>query len=136
MGRLRDVLDEIAPRYPDVRASVENVPTHLPGRTPFDLANEFQWVTLDLRWAALYDEWERFEALAERIANMHLHGQVVEGRWALEPEWALSGRTGFYRVLSAMCDQWSYSDLLTVERIPRDVAWEDFVSAIASFRCG
>ena len=134
VGRLRGVLDEIAPRYPDVRASVENVPTHLPGRTPFDLADEFQWLTLDLRWAALYDEWERFEALAGRIANVHLHGRVVEGRWVLESEWALAGRTGFYHVLDAMCERWGYSGLLTVERVPHDVSWGDFVSAIASIR--
>ena len=135
VGRLRGVLDEIAPRYPDVRASVENVPTHLPGRTPLDLASEFHWITLDLRWAALYDEWERFEALAGRIANVHLHGRVVEGRWALDPAWALSGRTDFCGVLAAMRDRWGYSGLLTVERVPGDVPWRDFVSAIASLRC-
>ena len=126
------VLDEVAPQYPGVRASVENMPTHLPGYTPFDLASQFQWVTLDLRWAALYDEWERFETIAGRIANVHLHGRVVEGRWVLDPAWALSGRTSFYRVVDAMRDRWGYSGLLTVERVPEDVSWREFVSGIAS----
>jgi hypothetical protein len=136
VSRLHGVLGEIAPLFPEVRASVENVPTHLPGCAPFDLASQFQWITLDLRWAALYDEWERFEALAGRIASVHLHGRVVDGHWALEPEWALSKRTGFYRVLNAMCNRWGYSGLLTVERVPHDVSWAEFVSAVATLTSG
>lgn len=134
LGFLRSVLDEIAPQYPDVKAAVENVPTHLPGRTPLDLVREFEWVTLDWRWAVLYDEWERFEELVDRIVDVHLHGEIRNGRWKLDPARALAQRTDFYRALDVMRDRWGYRGLLTVERVPRDVAWQDFVSAIASLR--
>ena len=129
---LRNVLDEIAHQYPAVKAAVENVPTHLPGCTPFDLVKEFEWITLDWRWAAVYDEWEKFESVKERIADVHLHGLVEGGRWVLDPAWALSQRLDFYQALYTLCDRWGYSGLLTVERVPRNVQWGDFVTAIAT----
>ena len=49
---LRKILTEISLEYPGVIASVENVPTNLKGCTPYDLVKEFQWITLDLQWAA------------------------------------------------------------------------------------
>jgi sugar phosphate isomerase/epimerase len=123
---------EIAPQYPTVKAAVENVPTHLPGATPYDLCAMFPWITLDWRWAAVYDEWERFAVVGGRIVNMHLHGLVRERRWTLDPDWPLSKRLDFYRALEAVRDEWGYAGLLTVERVPPDVQWGDFVAAIAS----
>ena len=133
-GFLRQVLDEIAPLYPGVKAAVENVPTHLVGYTPFDLVRGFEWITLDWRWAALYDEWERFGSLVECIVDVHLHGQVQGERWVLDPGWALSRRLDFYEALDVMCSGWGYGGVLTVERVPRDVAWPAYVAAIASLR--
>ena len=77
---LQDVFQEIAICYPGVKAAVENVPTHLDSFTPFDLVKRFRWITLDLRWAALYDELGRFEPLQDRIANVHLRGTLVSDR--------------------------------------------------------
>jgi hypothetical protein len=134
LGFLRSVMDEIGPQYPGVKAAVENVPTHIPGRTPLDLVGEFEWIALDWRWAALYDEWERFEELVDRIVDVHLHGEIQGGRWKLDPVSTLAQRTDFYQALDVMRCRWGYRGLLTVERVPRDVTWQDFVSAIASLR--
>jgi hypothetical protein len=133
-GFLRGVLDEISAQHPGVRAAVENVPTHLESCTPFDLVSTFEWIVLDWRWAAVYDEWERFGTVVERIADVHLHGEVQEGRWAFDPDWAIASRLGFYEALAEMCHSWGYGGLLTVERLPRDVTWQEYVAAIRSLR--
>jgi hypothetical protein len=134
VGFLRDALAEIAARYPGIRAAVENVPTHLAGCTPFELVKQFEWIVLDWRWAAVYDEWERFGSVVDRIADVHLHGEVREGRWALDPRWALAGRMDFDAALVEMCHGWGYGGLLTVERLPPDVSWGEYVAAIRSLR--
>lgn len=133
---LRRTLDEIAPRYPGVRAAVENVPTHLPGWTPCRLAGEFEWVALDLRWAALYDELDAFEVLRERIVDVHLRGEIAGGRWYVPRAWFPPGQGqasfDFYGALGVLRDRWDYRGPLTVESVPTGIAWEDFVTAIAS----
>ncbi|MBU0705577.1 MAG: hypothetical protein KKC18_17165, partial [Chloroflexi bacterium] len=42
---LQDALYEVALQYPCVKPSVENVPTHLAGFTPFELVRRFEWIT-------------------------------------------------------------------------------------------
>lgn len=126
---LQNVLREIAPRYPRVRASVENVPTHLAGFTPFELARQFDWITLDLQWAALYDELERFEAVKERIVNVHLRGRLAGGEWALD-----GAPYGFYEALGIIRDKWGYSGLLTLEPNELRGDWMGLVAAMATLR--
>lgn len=97
-------------RFPGVRGSVENIPTHLPGQTPFSLSRSFDFLTLDLRWAKMYEELGAFESLAQKIVNLHLHAELEEGRWAL-------GRSSqdLYRSLDMIIGKWHYSGPLTVE---------------------
>ncbi len=128
-GFLRDVLGEIAPQYPGVKAAVENVPTHLTGYTPFELVRDFEWITLDLRWAALYDELDRFESVKARIANVHLRGRLAGNRWVLN-----DAPFGFYEALNTIRNEWGYSGLLTVEPEGLDGAWENLVAAMWSLR--
>ena len=47
----------------------------------------YDWITLDLRWAALFDQFHAFAALKDRIANVHLSGQLSNGRWTVNPKW-------------------------------------------------
>jgi len=79
IASLKSAFLGISNQFPKVKASVENIPTHLGGCTPFDLVELFDWVTLDLRWAALYDELDAFEPIVDRIVNVHLRGKL-EGR--------------------------------------------------------
>jgi hypothetical protein len=129
-GALQDALYEIAMQYPGVKASVENVPTHLEGVTPFELVERFEWITLDLQWAALYDELDRFEAVKEHIANVHLRGRLDGGRWLLD-----NAPFDFYEALDIIRNEWGYAGLLTMEPSGlREGDWEGLAAAMASLR--
>jgi hypothetical protein len=129
---LQSVLHEIAPHYPGVKASVENVPTHLAGFTPFELVSQFEWITLDLQWAALYDELDRFESVKGRIANVHLRGRLEGSQWVLD-----GAPFGFYEALDTIRDKWGYSGLLTMEPGGlRDGDWENLVAATSTLAAG
>lgn len=125
---LKSTLQEIAAAHPGVKAAVENVPTQLSGRTPFDLVCEFEWITLDLRWAAMYDELDRFRPVVDRVANVHLRGRLEGGRWVLD-----DAPFGFYQALDTIKQRWGYSGILTVEPgVPRGSEWADLVVAVSS----
>jgi hypothetical protein len=132
---VHDTFAEIAAQYPSVKPSAENVPTQLQGTTPFDLAREYDWITLDLRWAALYDELDRFAALKDRIVNVHLRGEIEDGRWAIPADWFPAKKSfDFYQAVDIIKNQWGYEGLLTVESIPPNSTWQDILSATASLR--
>ncbi len=126
---LQEVLHNIAAQYP-VTASVENVPTHVEGTTPFELVKEFEWITLDLRWAAMYDELDRFESVKEKVTNIHLRGRLQGDTWALT-----QAPFEFYEALDII-QTWGYSGLLTVEPEAGLLSsnWESLVKALASVR--
>lgn len=127
---LKTILCEAASHYPGVKASVENVPTHMKGVTPFDLVKDFEWITLDLRWAALYDEFDKFGSLINRIVNIHLRGKLQNGRWVLD-----RAPFEFYGALTTI-KNWGYQKLLTLEPEGgiHNCAWEDLVTALHSLR--
>lgn len=128
---LKSAFREVVAQCPDVKvkASVENVPTHLAGFTPFELVREFEWITLDLRWAALYDELDRFELVKNRIANVHLRGRLEGSKWVLN-----QAPFGFYEALDTIRNRWGYSGVLTMEASVRGSNWEDLVAAMSSLR--
>lgn len=107
---LHYTLSEISLKYPTVKASVENVPTHVNGCTPFDLVKHFQWITLDLQWAALYDELNKFEEVKNKIVNVHLRGKLDDSRWTLD-----NSPFKFYDALNMLRDEWGYKGILTME---------------------
>jgi sugar phosphate isomerase/epimerase len=132
---VHDIFTEITAGYPRVKASVENIPTRLQGTTPFDLAREYDWITLDLRWAALCDELGKFTAMKTHIANVHLRGEIENGRWIIPSDWFPAQRSfDFYQALDTIKSQWGYQGLLTVENIPSDSAWQDIIAAVTSLR--
>jgi sugar phosphate isomerase/epimerase len=124
---LADTLAEVAAAHPAVKASVENVPTQLRGHTPFELVRGFEWITLDLQWAALYDELGRFEPLVDRIANVHLRGRLAGGRWVIE-----GAPFEFYAALERIRDRWGYDGPLTME--PKGLTAGDRESLVAAMR--
>jgi sugar phosphate isomerase/epimerase len=97
-------------RFPKVKASVENIPTHLEGYSPFMLVKSFEYVTMDLRWAAMYTELDAFESIVDSIVNIHLRGSLKKSKWVLE-----RSDFDFYEALSKVRRKWGYSGLLTVE---------------------
>lgn len=105
---IKEILDGITPRY-TVTAAVENVPTHVEGVTPFDLVKEFEWITFDIRWAAMYDEFNQFEAVKDKIVNVHLRGELENGKWVLN-----KAPFTLDEALSKL-GEWGYSGVLTME---------------------
>jgi hypothetical protein len=99
-----------AEQFPKVKASVENVPTHLEGCSPFMLVRSFKHVTLDLRWASMYNELDAFESIAGSLVNVHLRGSLRKSKWILE-----HSSFDFYEALNKIRNDWKYSGLLTVE---------------------
>jgi hypothetical protein len=127
---LQHFLSETATDYPGVKAAVENVPTQLAGATPFDLVQQFEWLTLDLQWAAMYDELDRFEPVMDRVVNVHLRGRLEGRTWRLE-----GAPFGFYEALRILRQEWGYCGLLTMEPNGlRDGDLEGFVAAMVSLR--
>jgi len=110
VDNLREDLLDMATQFPGVNASVENIPTHLEGHTPFSLVKLFDYVTLDLRWAALYDELNAFESIIDSVVNVHLRGSLEGDRWVLD-----RSSFSFYEALDRIRYKWKYSGLCTVE---------------------
>jgi hypothetical protein len=107
---LRRTLADVARQFPRVKASVENIPTHLEGQTPFSLVKTFGYVTLDLRWAALYDELHAFQSIIEKIADVHMRGTLEGDKWILN-----RSPFTFYEALQTIMTKWRSTALLTVE---------------------
>jgi hypothetical protein len=104
------MLLEVANQFPKVKASVENIPTHLEGYTPFRLVKSFEHVIMDLRWATMYKELDAFKSISSGIVNVHLRGSLKESKWVLE-----RSDFDFYEALNKIRKEWRYSSLLTVE---------------------
>lgn len=109
-GNLVKVFLDVMSQFPRVKASVENVPTRLKHCTPFSLVELFDFVTLDLRWAALYDELDKFESIVDKIVNVHLRGKLEQNRWVLD-----RSSFSFQEALDKIINEWRYPALLTVE---------------------
>jgi hypothetical protein len=110
LQKLEGMLLEVADQFPKIKTSVENIPTHLEGYTPLGLVKSFEYVTMDLRWAAMYKELDAFESIISRIVNVHLRGNLKESRWVLE-----CSDFDFYEALNKIRKEWGYLGLLTVE---------------------
>jgi hypothetical protein len=130
-GFLSKTIDGYQSRYPDVKASVENIPTSVDGFTPFEIAKQFNYVTLDTRWACVYDELDRYYELLPRIVNIHLRGRLVDEQWVFDS----SART-FDEVISLIRDNWQYSGLVTMEPEGgyRDTTIEALIKALEELR--
>jgi len=134
---LHHTLEEVSTEFPGVKAAVENVPTHLEGYTPVDLAPSFPWITLDLRWAALYNELAEFAYLKDRLANVHLSGQLGVNTWNVAPHW-FPGQIAtfrFYEALNIIRTHWGYTGLLTVEMHgQKGNTWDALIAALKTLK--
>jgi sugar phosphate isomerase/epimerase len=107
---LTNILKNISPKYKNTKITIENMPTHLNGYTPYSLVNLFDWITLDLRWAAMFKELDRFQTIKERILNIHIRGKLVNNRWVLQ-----DAPFTLEDALDKIINGWSYSKYLTIE---------------------
>jgi len=110
LHNVESIFSEATEGFPKVKASVENVPTHLKGYSPFMLVKSFQYVTLDVRWASMYEELDAFESIIGSVVNVHLRGSLKKSKWVLE-----RSDLDFYEALNRIRRNWKYSKLLTME---------------------
>lgn len=130
-GFLHDLLNDYQSRHPRVRIAVENVPTSVEGLTPFELAKQYDSITLDTRWACMYDELERFHDILPRIVNIHLRGQLIDRQWVFD-----SSNWTFDEVVRLIRGKWKYSGLITLEPEGRyqNATVEDLTEALNILR--
>ncbi len=128
---IKEILHEVSDQFPGVKASVENIPTHMKEFTPFELVKEFDNVTLDLRWAAMYDELDAFKSVVNKLANVHLRGRLDGEGWVLD-----CSSFGFYEAVKKIKGDWGYKGLLTLEREGKldSSRFDDFVKAVRNLR--
>ncbi len=131
VNELRETFLSIAHQFYRVKGSVENIPTHLEGYTPVSLVKLFDYVTLDLRWASLYDELNAFEPIISRVVNVHVRGRLEGDEWVLD-------RSGFSlnEVLDIIKNKWKYAGLFTVEPEGQmdNSHFENFIKAMMSLK--
>ena len=131
IDRVREIFQECAAEFPNVKASVENIPTHIRSSTPFELVKGFRYVTLDLRWASLYEELDKFEEIVKSIVNVHLRGHLEADQWVME-----RSSFSFYEALNRIIRDWKYTGLLTVEpegKIDGSM-FRNFIEAMSSLK--
>lgn len=128
---LQRTLETIADQFSSVKAAVENVPINLPEHTPFDVVKEFEWITLDLRWAGMYNELDKFAQVKDRIVNVHLRGRLEFDQWTI-----YHTPFTFYEAFDLLRKEWRYSGLFTVEPEGglKNAEWADFAASMTSLR--
>ena len=128
---LQQTLHSIANQYPTIKPTVENIPTSIPNFTPIRLLKEFEWITLDLRWAAMYNELMNFKELKNHITNIHLRGEIINKSWTL-PQASFT----FEEALEIIINHWQYSGLFTLEPDGdlRYSNWQNFKAAVSSLK--
>jgi sugar phosphate isomerase/epimerase len=109
LPRLEAIYRRFQTAYPDVEASIENVPTRHEGKTPFQIMRGFKHKTLDLKWASMSNEFDAFSESFTGVDNVHVQGRLQAGR--LVPT---VGRLDFGNALATLKRK-GYSGPFTVE---------------------
>jgi len=127
LSLLKETISKISAEFPHLILSVENIPTSMPNFTPFELIKDFKWITLDLRWCALYDELKKFSKIKKKIANVHIRGELEDDQWKLK-----NSPFTVEEALELILKQWRYKGILTFE--PEGglsgANWENLLNAI------
>jgi hypothetical protein len=129
--KVRRQFEAVLSDYPEIKGAVENIPTYVPGVTPYAVAKEYRWITLDTKWALRYGELDSFKSLIDKIIDIHIHGRAESSRWALS-----TSHHSAAEILATVESKWGYHRLLTLdtEGTFEDMKWKDLVSGIASVR--
>ncbi len=127
LNHVKELFLKTADQFSSVEVSIENIPTCDRNATPFTLAKEFEHVTLDLRWATMYDEFASFQSIVHKLNNIHLRGKLQRKKWVLE-----RSSCSFHYAVSKIKNAWGYRGLLTLERegILDNSCFNDFVEAM------
>ena len=130
-GAVKKRFDAVANEYSEVKASVENIPVSLENTTPFEIVKTFDWITLDLRWAGMYNELSKFKDVKDKIVNVHLRGRLEESGWVIH-----HAPFSLNEALELIRNKWKYEGLFTVEPEGglKNSDWKKFASAMNNIR--
>ncbi len=106
---LREVYGQAEKRFPGLEISVENIPTVIKDETPFNLMRDFDYTSLDLKWASMYDEFDKFLGAIEKVDNLHIQGKYHAGNLV-----CTAGNLDFDAALREIVDS-GFSGVFTVE---------------------
>ncbi len=117
--------------YSRIKATVENIPTFGEGRSPLSVIKDYDWITLDTKWAMKYSELESYRIIRKKIANVHLRGEYRRGKWLFDGSSRL-----FEQIRQTIRKVLRFSALLTVEPSMElaEVKWHDLVEGISLLR--
>ena len=109
---------------------VENVPTHYMGKKPNQMLTDFKSITLDVKFAYMFNEITAYKRLFSRIRNVHLSGHLSDGAWGIQrvPEENI-GNT-LEEIITNLIGSWGYQGIFTVESIPKDQTWADTMEGL------
>ena len=74
-----DKLPEPERSCPDVEMSIENIPTRCQSKTPFQIVQDFRHKTLDLKWASMFNDFEKFAGIMAEVDDVHIQGMLQDG---------------------------------------------------------
>jgi sugar phosphate isomerase/epimerase len=127
VNRLLEIYARLVDRHAEIEVSVENVPTVNKNQTPFSLAEKFKHITLDLKWASMYNEFEQFIDVMERVDNIHVQGKHTNDTFTPSTG-ALNYDDAFRRIKRA-----GYDGLLTIE-LEGTASYESILSYISKLK--
>ena len=128
---LQEIIRKIAIKYPNIILSVENIPTNISNFTPFELVKDFKYITMDLRWCAVYDELNKFSKIKNKIVNIHIRGELYKTEWKLR-----NSPFTIEEALDLIIKQWKYKGFFTFEPEGGLIGakWDNLIKAIDSIR--
>jgi len=131
LNKVKNTFERIYSEYSKVKASVENIPINLEDYTPYKVVKEFEFITLDLRWAGTYNELNEFADVTKQIINVHLRGRLEVDKWAI-----FHAPFVFYEAVDLLRNQWHYQKVFTVEPEGglKGAEWRNFATAMDSLR--
>jgi hypothetical protein len=128
---LKEIVHKISAQFPKIKLTVENIPTSMPNLTPFELIKDFKWITVDLRWCALYDELKKFSKIKQKIINIHVRGELDRNEWKLK-----NSPFTLEEAFDVVLKQWNYKGVLTFE--PEGglskAKWVNLINALNSIK--
>ncbi len=106
---LQEVYGQAEKRFSGLEISVENILTVIKDETPFKLTRDFDYTSLDLKWASMYDEFDKFLDAIEKVDNLYIQGKCYGGNLV-----CTAGNLDFDVALQEIVDS-GFSGIFTVE---------------------
>ncbi|MEW6505910.1 MAG: TIM barrel protein, partial [Chloroflexota bacterium] len=127
ISSLEALYQELQKKHPSVEISIENIPTRHENMTPFQIVQNFRFITLDLKWASLVGEFDSFAGVLSQVDNVHVQGKYMNGK--------LTSTVGSldYEQALACIKQSEYSGVFTVE-LEGKADYNDMVNCVSKLK--